>query len=403
MADETTPPPTATLGWFETYGDGETRDVEITIPVELADALPPLLPIQILMTLVKRDIGAVAKGRTTDSGATYSFRGIDDVYDAMHEPLAKWGVLPVPRILEIVYNTNEWTEGTRRRAQTVTRLHLQVNFTGPRGDVITADAWAEAQDYGDKAVAKAESVAFRTVMIQQFTIPVHDPVTSVEIEQENVDRAPDGHREAYNELVPALRAIPGWTLNQRGAFVSNVVERDVENLKNLTVAEMLEVKRQINRYNAGELYVRFDDDGNAHFEEEPPSTPDSTEATPEPPGEAAPVEEPEGSGDNAASAPEKTDEELEAEEAAIRAREEIAARHRAEHEAEVEAAAPIVDAAKRQAALDAIADQATADAAGMDKKGLVEALSSWQLSTAGTIAALRARYVDAVVERQGPA
>jgi hypothetical protein len=45
-------------------------------------------------------------------------------------------------------------------------------FAAEDGSSVTAEAYGEAMDSGDKATIKAQSVSFRTVLFQQFIVPV---------------------------------------------------------------------------------------------------------------------------------------------------------------------------------------------------------------------------------------
>jgi hypothetical protein len=144
-----------------------------------------------LIGQVSRRIGAIAKDRRAkmgDSGGTYQFRGIDDVMDAVHGPLAEAGIVTLTEVVDV-----ERHERPRpnKSPQTIVYLRLRVHFVGPRGDVLTAEAEGEGQDYGDKATPKAHSVAFRTIMLQAFTIPVSDSSAHVDSEIDNEEREPE--------------------------------------------------------------------------------------------------------------------------------------------------------------------------------------------------------------------
>src|SRR5206468_8989777 len=52
---------------------------------------------------------------------------------------------------------------------------VEYTITGPDGGTLTAAAAGQAADSGDKAVPKAMSVAFRTVLLQTLCIPTDDP------------------------------------------------------------------------------------------------------------------------------------------------------------------------------------------------------------------------------------
>ncbi len=119
------------------------------------------------------------------AGGSYAFRGIDDVYDAVHAPLADAGIVTLPEIVRI-----DRSERPRdnRPPQVVVSMRMRVHFYGPRGDSVWSEAEAEAHDFGDKATPKASSVAFRTAVIQTFTIPLRDSASHIDSEVDNDDR-----------------------------------------------------------------------------------------------------------------------------------------------------------------------------------------------------------------------
>ncbi|NKU87713.1 hypothetical protein GS884_09095 [Rhodococcus hoagii] len=45
---------------------------------------------------------------------------------------------------------------------------------GPAGDSFSGSAYGEAADAGDKAVSKAQSVAYRTFLLQGLTVPTEE-------------------------------------------------------------------------------------------------------------------------------------------------------------------------------------------------------------------------------------
>jgi hypothetical protein len=158
-------------------------------PAEVQSEEP--LPVAQLIGQVSRRIGAIAKDRRAEMGAgggNYKFRGIDDVMDAVHGPLAEAGIVTLTEVVDV-----QRSERPRpnKSPQSVVYLHLRVHFVGPKGDVLTAEAVGEGQDYGDKATPKAHSVAFRTIMLQVFTIPVSDTSAHIDSEQDNDERVPE--------------------------------------------------------------------------------------------------------------------------------------------------------------------------------------------------------------------
>jgi hypothetical protein len=117
---------------------------------------------------VMRNVSAIAKlGRNTAQG--FAFRGIDQVYDALHGPLAEAGVFIVPEIMSI-----ERSEVATRNGGTMSHVVVTIkyHFIGPAGDEVVAVVAGEAADSGDKAISKAMSMAFKYAAFQVFSIPL---------------------------------------------------------------------------------------------------------------------------------------------------------------------------------------------------------------------------------------
>lgn len=123
---------------------------------------------------VMGEVQAVGKtGRNTQQN--YSFRGIDAVVNAVGPALRKHGVVIVPIVEEANYREVE--VGQKRTLQRECTLRIRYRFHGPGGpeDFIEATVYGEALDSGDKATAKAHSVAYRTALLQALTIPTDEP------------------------------------------------------------------------------------------------------------------------------------------------------------------------------------------------------------------------------------
>lgn len=122
------------------------------------------------LTNVLADVGAIPKNRSVDKRmGGYSFRGIDDLYDALHGPLAKHGVLIVPEVLDRDDETYTTSGGTDMR---LCKLLVRYRFYGPAGDHIEAVTVGEAADAGDKAANKAMTAALKYLLFQVLCIPV---------------------------------------------------------------------------------------------------------------------------------------------------------------------------------------------------------------------------------------
>lgn len=119
---------------------------------------------------VKNDIGAVGKG-DRNSSQGFNFRGIDAVLNAVSAPLRKHGILVYPRLTSLEKGTASTSGG-----KTMNTVVVIVDYVFTDGvDQVVTTAPGEAFDSGDKAVAKAMSVAYRTALIQALSLPTDEP------------------------------------------------------------------------------------------------------------------------------------------------------------------------------------------------------------------------------------
>jgi hypothetical protein len=167
------------------------------------------------LSAVMADVQAVGKGGRADlgNGKGYSFRGVDDVVNAVGPALREHGCSLRPtRILDKQYHEFE-TRGGGISHRCV--VEVEYTFTGPEADELTCSAPGEAADYGDKATPKAMAVAWRTAQIQLFCIPTDEPDPDLH----NVERAPavdESARVAQRTLLAEVKTA-GPDLDADGA------------------------------------------------------------------------------------------------------------------------------------------------------------------------------------------
>lgn len=131
-----------------------------------------VLPIAQAMSAIMKEVGAIAKkDKNTSQG--FNFRGIDSVVNAVSPALQKHGVIVVPSVEDYEYATVEI--GRNRTAMGHVKVKVTYTFIGGNGDAIKATVVGEAMDSGDKATAKAMSVAFRTALLQALALPTDEP------------------------------------------------------------------------------------------------------------------------------------------------------------------------------------------------------------------------------------
>lgn len=155
---------------------------------------------------VMEDVGreGIAKGRRNQQQG-YSFRGIDDVYNALAPILARHHLIIVPRVL-----TREKTEQVTQKGGILFYVVVQVEFDivcATDGSKITACTWGEAMDSADKATNKAMSAAYKYMAMQTFCIPT-----------EGDNDADDHHHEVRANAAPSPS--PARSQQATGAAVS---------------------------------------------------------------------------------------------------------------------------------------------------------------------------------------
>ena len=129
------------------------------------------LPIAQALNEIMKAVGAIAK-KDKNTAQGFNFRGIDSVVNAVSPALQKFGVVIVPSVEEYEYQTVEI--GRNRTAMGHVRVKVTYTFIGASGDAIKATVVGEAMDSGDKATAKAMSVAFRTALLQSLSLPTDE-------------------------------------------------------------------------------------------------------------------------------------------------------------------------------------------------------------------------------------
>lgn len=137
---------------------------------------PVEVPVHVALSRAMRDIRQIAKKDqfTGGNAGTYSFRGVDRVVNACAPILRKHGLIAIPSVRSAEHRDVQRVGGGRSHECVVTMAYYWV---GPRGDLLPEPTvtMGEALDTADKATSKAQSVAWRTCLIQMFAIPTGDP------------------------------------------------------------------------------------------------------------------------------------------------------------------------------------------------------------------------------------
>jgi hypothetical protein len=152
------------------------------LPVTPSDA-----PVQIAWAAVMAEVQQVNKGgRFSAPGAgTYNFRGIDQVLNAVGPALRKHRVAVIP--VKVAPHYRDVTVGAKQTAMRECTITVDYMIYGPRGDSMTAASAGECLDSGDKGTTKAQTVAFRNLLINGLAIPTDNP--NLDADQVNYQRS----------------------------------------------------------------------------------------------------------------------------------------------------------------------------------------------------------------------
>ena len=123
------------------------------------------------MMNVMRKVGTISKDREHGS-QKYFFRGIDDVYNELHQLFADEGIITIPNVLE---ERAEDRESSGGKTVIYRVLKIQYKFCAEDGSFIEATIIGEGMDWGDKAANKALAVGHKYCLLQMFLIPTDEP------------------------------------------------------------------------------------------------------------------------------------------------------------------------------------------------------------------------------------
>lgn len=111
----------------------------------------------------------ISKDRINQQGASYKFRGIDDVYNAISPLLGEHGLCILPRMIRRECQERQTAKGSAIFYVTV---EAEFDFVAAEdGSVHVVRTFGEAMDMSDKATNKAMSAAYKYAAMQAFAIP----------------------------------------------------------------------------------------------------------------------------------------------------------------------------------------------------------------------------------------
>ena len=174
---------------------------------------------------IMSEIGAIGKDRENRI-QNYSFRGIDDIYNAVHSALARNGVFVVPDVME--HTRVERLTKDKKGTLTYSIMKIRYRFYCTDGSFFDATAIGEGMDSGDKSSNKAMSAAQKYVFLQTFCIPTEEQKDS---ENDSPEMAPETQEQQQTEPKPVK--IPDYSADALIHAIGVIKSKGNLNYKNV--------------------------------------------------------------------------------------------------------------------------------------------------------------------------
>ena len=153
-------------------------------------------------------VGAIGKNKKNLQQG-FNYRGVDDVYNAVHDVLAECNLFLTSEILDQQREERETKNGGRL---VYTILTIRYTIWAADGSSVTTVTVGEGMDSGDKGSNKAMSIAYKYAMFQLLCIPteVVDPDAEV-----HPDVLPRGRQAAPKAPTAPARPAAQATVTQQ--------------------------------------------------------------------------------------------------------------------------------------------------------------------------------------------
>jgi hypothetical protein len=198
------------------------------------------------MSAVMADLDAIGKDKKNEAQG-FKYRGIDQVYNALHPILVKHSVFMTA---QIVGKSREERTNAKGTVLAFTCLTMRYRFTTTDGSFVETEAEGEGMDSGDKSSNKAMAVAHKYALLQAFCIPTEDLIDP-DAEVHEV-KAPDQTQRNAIHNSPTMRqedpditeGVKNWVEKEKHFLNNCVTVGDVTTWKELRADELARLKRK---------------------------------------------------------------------------------------------------------------------------------------------------------------
>lgn len=165
----------------------------------------------------------------------FKFRGIDAVVNNINPLLKKHRVAVLPTRVQQI--NVERFENANKKIVTDAVTVVEYTWIAEDGSTFKTEATGQGRDFADKAVAKSNSVAFRTLLIQSLALPTEAPdpdSESIEIEAAAAPASKPASAQkpvASNDIAGLKNAIKAFVGSPYGADIKAVLNSGTDFLK----------------------------------------------------------------------------------------------------------------------------------------------------------------------------
>lgn len=183
------------------------------------------------------DIGAVEKSGT-NKFQNYKYRGIEDVYNALHPLLGKYGIFLKLKILDL---KREERTNDKNKAQIYSLVTVEYIFTCEDGSSVSSTCIGEAFDSSDKSLQKALSAAQKYLFFQMFCIPTEEQKPEIEEVEQFVKPKKSAQKQPQkpiNQTISKGQRTALWAMCKTKWTTEQGVEKTVQ-IPNETVKQII--------------------------------------------------------------------------------------------------------------------------------------------------------------------
>jgi hypothetical protein len=192
---------------------------------EKPENVRPAGQIYALIPRIMQEVGAIGKGRK-NAQQNYSFRGIDDLYNALQGPLSRHGVFYVPEVTKVERSERVTRrEGGRDSVLFYTILTVRFTFYAPDASSVAVVTVGEAMDSGDKSANKAMSAALKYALLQMFCVPTEEQQDTEYASHDVAPRDALEDADVFNDALDAAFKARGFNPEQADAAIGAVLRK----------------------------------------------------------------------------------------------------------------------------------------------------------------------------------